>query len=217
MKASIIIPACNEEKCIESALKSINSQDYPDFETIVVCNGCTDSTEALAKKLATKVLIQEEGHVSKARNLGAKNAEGQILIFQDADVILKNPNTIKEISKKLQKARVGTCKITPNPKNIKSTIYSTAKNNLWFFNWSNGIIYLTKDTFNKINGFNENLTKKEDSNLISKAKKHGAFKITKSKVELSMRRLEKRGYIKTTLFWVREFFFPNKKPYEIIR
>ena len=52
---SIIIPACNEENYIKDSLDSISMQDYKDYEIIVVCNGCTDKTEAIAKKYTKKV------------------------------------------------------------------------------------------------------------------------------------------------------------------
>ena len=67
MKFSIIIPACNEEKYIEKTLKSIPRNQ----EIIVVCNGCIDLTEKIAKKYS-KVISIKEKNVSIAKNLGAK-------------------------------------------------------------------------------------------------------------------------------------------------
>ena len=49
-KISVIIPAHNEEKYIEKTLESLTKQDFADFETIVVANGCTDKTEEKVKK-----------------------------------------------------------------------------------------------------------------------------------------------------------------------
>ncbi|MEK6808602.1 MAG: glycosyltransferase family A protein, partial [Nanoarchaeota archaeon] len=80
---SFIIPAYQEEKYIERTLRSI-----PDnFEKIVVCNGCSDQTYNIAKKYAEVINISEK-NVSKARNLGAKIAKNNLLVFLDADTRL---------------------------------------------------------------------------------------------------------------------------------
>lgn len=87
-KVSVIIPAYNEEAFIEQALLSVLDQNivrgYPDlFEVIVVDNESTDSTVEIAQKYA-KVYTAPRGKLN-AKNLGAEVAEGEILLFMDAD------------------------------------------------------------------------------------------------------------------------------------
>jgi 1,2-diacylglycerol 3-alpha-glucosyltransferase len=82
---SIIIPALNEEKYIEKTLKSVRRQTYPKIEVIVVDNGSTDRTGEIAKKYANKVIVEEKRGIGIARNRGAKEAKGDILLFLDAD------------------------------------------------------------------------------------------------------------------------------------
>ena len=53
-KLSILMPAYNEEKYIEQALKSLLMQTYKDFEVVVVDDGSTDETENIVKKLISK-------------------------------------------------------------------------------------------------------------------------------------------------------------------
>ena len=67
MKFSIIIPARNEEAYLAKTLKSIEDQDYPDYETIVVANACTDNTHQIAKKYADKTILTKKPGVSHAR------------------------------------------------------------------------------------------------------------------------------------------------------
>ena len=55
-KISVIIPAHNEENYIKKSLHSLKSQTYQNFETIVVCNGCTDNTEELVRKRSNERL-----------------------------------------------------------------------------------------------------------------------------------------------------------------
>ena len=92
MKVSIIIPTYNEEKNIEACLESLFKQLYRDFEIIVVDDGSSDKTlEVLSKFQITKDKIQilKQNHLGAgaARNLGAKKAKGEILVFVDADMV----------------------------------------------------------------------------------------------------------------------------------
>jgi glycosyltransferase involved in cell wall biosynthesis len=77
------------------AINSVLSQTHPAFEIIVVDDGSTDGTKELlqahgfckkdTKELEKKYLIQENGGVSSARNLGVKNAKGDFIAFLDSD------------------------------------------------------------------------------------------------------------------------------------
>ena len=55
MMFSIIIPAHNAAEYIRKGLDSIKSQSYKDYELIVVCDACTDNTEAIAREYTDKV------------------------------------------------------------------------------------------------------------------------------------------------------------------
>ncbi|MFZ5366480.1 MAG: glycosyltransferase [Patescibacteria group bacterium] len=90
MKASVIIPAYNAQKTIKDLLASLVSQDYPqkDYEVIVVDDGSKDN---LKLKLEIKNLIflqQKHQGAGAARNLGAKKAQGEILVFTDSDCLI---------------------------------------------------------------------------------------------------------------------------------
>ena len=91
MKLSVIIPTYNEEKVVGECIGSLGKQTYPDFETIMVDDGSTDGTldilKALRGKINTlKILKQKHKGPGAARNLGAKEARGDILVFVDADM-----------------------------------------------------------------------------------------------------------------------------------
>ena len=87
MKASVIIPAYNEEKTIGKTLESLKEQSYKDFEIIVVDDGGSDRTAEIAKKSGAKVIKQRNAGPAAARNNGAKSAKGEIIIFIDADCV----------------------------------------------------------------------------------------------------------------------------------
>ena len=210
---SIIIPACQEENYIEKTLSSLPARK--DVEVIVVCNGCTDKTAEKAKKYAS-ILQLKERNVSKARNEGAQNAKGNILIFLDADTELTK-GCLEAIEKTLQKHAAGTCKVLPDNKKIKYKISMAFKNLFLWTKWTSGIIFCTKEVFEKVNGFNEKLSKREDKEFVRKCAKEGSFGVASCYVINSMRRFEQKGMLRMMGFWIKEAMHPSKEKYEVIR
>ena len=98
MKVSVIIPTYNEEKVIVECLESLSEQTYKDLpagkagmETIVIDDGSTDSTLSVLNTIhysqfTIHLLRQKHLGPGEARNLGAKHARGEILVFVDADM-----------------------------------------------------------------------------------------------------------------------------------
>lgn len=87
MKVSIIIPSFNEEKVISECLESLKNQTFKDIETIIIDDGSTDQTAEVVKKYQVKLLKQNHLGPAVARNLGARYATGEILVFVDADMV----------------------------------------------------------------------------------------------------------------------------------
>lgn len=97
---SIIIPARNEEKNIIDILNSIKHNYYKNkYEVIVVDGNSEDKTPEIARKMGAKV-IEQTGKlgVGNARNVGWKNAKGDIIVFLEADHII-GKNFINEVDK----------------------------------------------------------------------------------------------------------------------
>jgi alpha-1,6-rhamnosyltransferase len=83
---SVIIPAYNAEAGLERTLASVFAQDYSPFEVIVVDDGSTDTTTAVAAGVAgVRCIRQENAGPSAARNRGVDEAGGEFLAFVDAD------------------------------------------------------------------------------------------------------------------------------------
>ncbi|MCS6956325.1 MAG: glycosyltransferase family 2 protein [Patescibacteria group bacterium] len=106
MKISIIIPAYNEEKYIENALRSLVNQTEKPDEVIVVDNNCTDKTIKIAKKyqkkLPLKIIREKKQGIAYSRNTGFNKAKGEIVVKFDADSIIP-PQWIKETKKTFEK------------------------------------------------------------------------------------------------------------------
>jgi glycosyltransferase involved in cell wall biosynthesis len=91
MKVSVIIPAHNEEKFIGQTLQAVLSQDYPDFEVIVVDNASSDNTSDVVSAFPTvKLLYESRKGILWARECGRKNATGDIIVNTDADCVPKS-------------------------------------------------------------------------------------------------------------------------------
>ena len=91
MKLSIVIPAYNEEKYLPQTLDALNAalEDIDASEVIVVDNQSTDSTAEIATMRGAKVITETEHNIGKVRNTGAANATGDVLVFIDADTIVR--------------------------------------------------------------------------------------------------------------------------------
>ncbi|MCW8966769.1 MAG: glycosyltransferase family 2 protein, partial [Candidatus Pacearchaeota archaeon] len=85
-KLSIVIPVYNEEKYIGKCLESLNKQTYKNFEIIIIDDGSTDKTVEIIKKFDVHLIKGKHKGTAFSRNLGAKSAKGEILIFIDADM-----------------------------------------------------------------------------------------------------------------------------------
>ena len=85
---SVVIPLYNKEASIAQSLKSVLSQEYDDFEVVIVDDGSTDGSVGVVEAIndpRIRLIKQENGGPSKARNTGVKNAKGEWILFLDAD------------------------------------------------------------------------------------------------------------------------------------
>lgn len=102
---SIIIPAFNYERYVARAIESALVQDYPSVEVVVVDDGSTDGTAAVAKTFEARgvtVVSQENQGLAAARNTGIRHSKGDLLFFLDADDYLE-PGAISRLSTELAK------------------------------------------------------------------------------------------------------------------
>lgn len=86
MRFSIIIPAYNAEAYLKRCLDSILSQNYSDYEVIVIDDGSTDGTSnILVQYPQVKVISQANHGMATARNRGLEVAQGDYILFVDSD------------------------------------------------------------------------------------------------------------------------------------
>jgi len=84
---SVIIPTYNRGWILKEAIDSVLSQDFEDFELIVVDDGSTDNTQDILNGYARDIIaLRQENHgVSAARNAGIASASGHFIAFLDSD------------------------------------------------------------------------------------------------------------------------------------
>lgn len=89
-KVSVVIPIYNVEKYLEECVESVRNQTLPGIEIILVNDGSTDKSSAIAEKYAdeyenVKYVSQKNAGLSAARNTGLYNAAGDYVYFLDSD------------------------------------------------------------------------------------------------------------------------------------
>ena len=87
---SVIIPIYNVEAFLKECIDSVLQQTYKDYEIILVDDGSTDESGAIADTYARNypginVIHRNNGGLSAARNTGIEAAKGRYIIFVDSD------------------------------------------------------------------------------------------------------------------------------------
>jgi glycosyltransferase involved in cell wall biosynthesis len=85
---SIVVPCYNEADYLAATLRSLQAQTFPGhYEVIVVDNGSTDATAAIAYAHGVRVVVESHRGVCWARQRGTMASTGEIVISADADTI----------------------------------------------------------------------------------------------------------------------------------
>jgi glycosyltransferase involved in cell wall biosynthesis len=223
---SIIVPAHNEEDYLGATLEALNRQAYPACEIVVVANGCTDRTAEIAQDKCHRLVTLPEKGLGAARNLGARLATGELLIFLDADTILK-PDALRIIAEQFTgRDAGGTLKGQPDSGRFAYRLIYWLKNFMHRFvvrNGSSGVIICWKKQFASVGGFDERLELRENSELIRRLKRFGGYKyIGSTTATTSMRRYEQRGVWHVVWLWIKLWFLSqfsdlSHRKYESVR
>lgn len=180
---SIIIPTYNEEQYLGGCLDSIFALDFPidRIEVILVDNGSTDKTHEIADSYAVKVLRDDKMNVSGLRNIGSKEAEGDILAFVDADCLVSR-EWLKQASKYFKREEVAAWGAPPELPSEATWVQET-----WYLirrkqmpvqnvNWLETMnLFVRKEQFLAIGGFNESLITCEDVDFCYRIRRYGSI------------------------------------------
>ena len=86
-RVSVVVASYNGARTLKACLQSLSRLNYPDYETILVDDGSTDSTRQIASEFPNIRYIRHESNLglSTARNTGIAAATGEIIAFTDSD------------------------------------------------------------------------------------------------------------------------------------
>lgn len=216
-KASVVIPALNEEKVIRACIESLNVQDYPhSFEVIIADGGSKDATRRIARSLGVRVVVERTRTIAAGRQKGALAAKGGLIAFSDADAVIP-PNWLRELLAPFKDERVtgafGSFSLFDGNLFDDFLCATFVPAYLWLsnaFGYPSGAgscMACRASAFKESGGFNVKLVTAEDVDLQKKMRKLGrvAF-VPKAKARVSARRIRKWGYLKFFAFHARNWF-----------
>ena len=204
MTISIIIPVLNEEntisKIVDYLLKTINQELTK--EIIVVDGGSQDKTIEILKNYPSIKIIHSKKGRSIQMNTGSKNATSELLYFLHCDTFPPQ-NFDSEIIKKIKNGNLSGCfkmKFDSNHIVLKVSQWFT-KFNFHAFRGGDQSLFVEKKLFEKLEGFDENLTIYEDNEFISRLYNNSKFIVIQKSVTTSARKYLKNG------IWKLQFHF----------
>jgi len=182
-RISVIVPCYNSRGTISKALRSLENQTFKDFETIVVDDASTDGSIDLIRKFKVKAIaLKENKGVSFCRNRGVEASSGKLLFFMDSDCWAESDWVERAVEGLSQP---GVDVIAGKIRILDSTFFGDAVaelgfpgggnagfENMWkvsedgFTNHvSSCNLGMTREIFEKSNGFDESLRRAQDAYL----------------------------------------------------
>lgn len=104
---SVVIPAYNAERYLSEAIESVLAQDYAPVETIVVDDGSSDGTTAVARSYEVELIAQENAGPAAARNRGFAASRGEIVAFHDSDDLMTSDKLAVQVGELLADPGIG--------------------------------------------------------------------------------------------------------------
>ncbi len=217
---SFIIPTLREGAFLERTLKQFEDLLVP-HEIIITDGGSTDGTLTIARQYADKIVIWDQPRrqtFGEAKNAGAKLAQGDYLVFIDADVLIPDPNLFFEKTLMAfhdnNKLIALTVPLKPWPENHSFLDALLCAPLNWFYVISNNIFHsgnssgefqmILTEEFRKMGGYHEHLAAGEDNEVFRQLALHGrTMSYWKLCVRHSLRRPHKIGWLRTYFIWIK--------------
>lgn len=185
-RVSIILPCLNEEANLERALGAVLAQDIPreDYEVVVVDGGSSDRSVEIARSAGVRVVSSPRG-VSVQRNRGAAAATAPVLAFVDSDCVVPSDWLRRGLHLIEGEGAHLAGGPTAAPEDAgwiartwdthmrarERTLLRKGANPFRLITTSN--LFIRRDVFSKVGGFDESLGSGEDFFLCSQVAEHG--------------------------------------------
>ena len=192
---SVVIPVFNGERFLREAVQSVLDQKYSPLEIIIVDDGSTDGTAAVASNMPEPVryLRQSNQGPAAARNRGIEQAQGNLIAFTDADdlwptgklalqlpYLTSNP-AIELVMGRIQQVLLS--ETSDGPSEADQIAEPALSVNL-------GSAIIRKSVFDRVGLFDETMRYSEDVDWFMRARERGAAIVTLDAVTLFYRQHE---------------------------
>ena len=155
-RVSLVAPAFNEELYIGKLLRSARNQTEPVAEIIIADSSPPgDRTAAICRAWGATMVREPAGNIAMARNLGAAQATGDILVFADSDVILGN----QFVERAVDRLEAGAVLVHPREGIYDSELWNLA---LWLPQIvrpptnTTRCVALWREAFDQVHGYDPN-------------------------------------------------------------
>jgi lipid-A-disaccharide synthase-like uncharacterized protein len=230
---SLVIPVHNEAAALGPTLRSAAALEDPGggVETVVALNGCTDGSRAVAEEFGVRVVEESASGMSFGKNLGARAARGDILVFLDADTTLR-PDALRRIAETFhgRDAAVATAPGRPDRGGgvvragfLLANRYARRGR----VAAPGGLLAVRRSVWEAVGGFDESLPQGTSSDFIMRALAAGAEYLYLDRVPAttSIRRFRRTGILRQLFSWRANHLRLrrgergplSRKPYEAVR
>jgi len=216
MSISVVIPAYNGVRFVAETIESVLAQTLPADEVLVIDDGSTDDTAAIAEGFAPRVRVfrRSNQRTAAARNFGVEQATGEWIAFVDHDDLWEPHKLERQMAelarhpeadlcytgfapliKKGNSARIGKVYEVPPAEDIRRSLYRTVT-------FLPSSIVIRRSTFVAVNGFDTKIYKSEDYDMWLRLL-HAGVKFAACREPLFQRRLHE-GNTAKNLAWFDE-------------
>ena len=204
VNVSVIIPSYNEERYLPKTLAALkDALQSMAHEIIVVDNESTDATRDIAANHAARIVDESEHNIARVRNTGAEVAKGEVIVFLDADTIVR-PGVFEKIIEAMSNDRCmgGSVKVEYERASRAWVRFFMLTWQFWarFTKMRQGALqFCRSDLFHELRGYDDTIYVGEDIEfhwrLDKLAQEQGGFTafIEEPKVLTSSRRWDKMG------------------------
>ncbi|CAM3695106.1 glycosyltransferase [Cohnella lubricantis] len=204
MRASVIIPTLNAEAYLPELFVQLRNQTKPPHEIVIVDSQSTDMTASLAADCGARVIqiAREQFDHGGTRNLAAKHATGDVLVFMTQDAQPMNDRFVEELLKPLNDSQVAAVygrqeartdanaleRMTREINYPQQAMFKSMKDlpergiKLFFF--SNVCSAIRSDLFQQVGGFPETTIMNEDMLFAAKCILEGLTIVYNPKAEV---------------------------------
>jgi GT2 family glycosyltransferase len=192
---SYIVPAHNEERLLGATLRALHAANAAigePYEIIVVDDASEDATAAVAATYGARLVRVAHRQIAATRNSGARTAEGDRLVFVDADTLV-DAAVVHAALRAMRDGAVGGGAAARFEGRVPVYARVLLVVIVWLFRvcgWAAGcFVFCTRPAFEAAGGFDETLYASEEIAFSAALKRQGRFVVLRQAVTTSGRRL----------------------------